>query len=100
MSMTLVIWKKMRTWGRTVSAELDGAARDTYSMVRCEELRQNPVQELDLTRATDELVVDHRAGVDLVLDALKQERVLADLPELHKLVAQSLDTPRFPAPDS
>ena len=82
----------MRIWGRTVSAELDGAARDTYSMVRCEELRQNPVQELDLTRATDELVVDHRARVDLVLHALEQEGVLADLTELHELVAETLDT--------
>ena len=55
------------------------------------------MEEFDLARATDELVVDHRAGVDLVLDTLKQKRVLADLPELHKLVAQTLHTARFAA---
>ena len=60
-----------------------------------EELRQDTRQQLNLARAPDELVVDHRAGVNLVLDALEQERVLADLPQLHQLVAQTLDTARF-----
>ena len=62
-----------------------------------EELGQDTGEQLDLTRAADELVVNHRARVDLVLDALEQEGVLADLPELHELVAQTLDTARFAA---
>ena len=56
-------------------------------MVRSEELGQNTREKLDLARATNELVVDHRARVDLVLNALEQEGVLADLPELHELIA-------------
>ena len=64
-------------------------------MASGEELRQDTRQQLDLARAPDELVVDHRARVDLVLDALEQERVLADLPQLHQLVAQALHTARF-----
>ena len=65
-----------------------------------EELRQNAVEELDPARAPDELVVDHGARVDLVFDALEQERVLADLPELHELVAETLDTFRFAIADA
>ena len=71
--------------------------RQTYSVTGGEELRQNAVEELDLARAPDEFVVDHGARVDLVFHALEQERVLADLPELHELVAETLDTTRFAA---
>ena len=68
----------------------------TYSVASGEELRQDTREQLDLARASDEFVVDHRARVDLVLDALEQERELADLPQLHQLVAQTLHTPLFP----
>ena len=64
-------------------------------MISSEELGEDTGQELDLARASDELVVDHRARVDIVLNALEQERVLADLAQLHKLVAETLDTTRF-----
>ena len=69
-------------------------------MASGEELVQDTREQLDLARAPDELVVDHRAGVELVLDALEQERVLADLPELHELVATTLDTSRFAIADA
>ena len=66
-------------------------------MASGEELGEDAREQLDLARASDELVVDHGARVDLVLDALEQEWMLADLPELHELVAQTLDTTRFAA---
>ena len=62
-------------------------ARNSYSVVGREELGQNTREQLYLARTTDELVIDHRARVDLVLNALEQEGVLADLPELHELIA-------------
>ena len=67
----------------------------THSVASGEEFRQDTREQLDLARAPDELVVDHGARVDLVLDALEQERVLADLAQLHELVAQTLHTTGF-----
>ena len=52
----------------------------SHSVASGEELRQDTRKQFDFARAPNELVVDHRARVDLVLDALEQERVLADLP--------------------
>ena len=95
--MTFVIWKKIKTCDVRVSnSRQTRGANWTYSVIGSEELGQDTGEQLDLARAADELVVDHRARVDLVLDALEQERVLADLAQLHKLVAETLDTTRFP----
>jgi hypothetical protein len=52
-----------------------------------EELGKNPRKQLNFTGGTDNLVIDEIARVELVLDIFKQEWVLADLAELHKLVA-------------
>lgn len=65
-------------------------------MASSEELGKNPREQLNFTGGTHNLVVDEIARVELVLDILKQEWVLADLAELHKLVAQAFDTARFP----
>ena len=65
-------------------------------MVGREELRKDTVEELDLARATNELVVDHRAWVHLILNALEQERMLADLAELHELIAETFETAGLP----
>ena len=59
-------------------------------------LGKNARQQLDFTRSTDELVVNETGWVDLVLDALKQERVLANLAKLHELIAQTFHTACFP----
>jgi hypothetical protein len=61
-----------------------------------EELGKNSREQLNFTRGTNELVVNETGRVDLVLNTLKQEWVLADLAKLHKLVAQAFDTARFP----
>jgi hypothetical protein len=66
-------------------------------MTSCEEFGKNAVQQFDLSRCPDELVVDISTGADLILDTLEQERMLTDLAQLHKLVAQTLDASRFPA---
>ena len=58
-------------------------------------LGQDPVKELNLARYADEIIVDGAGGVDLVFNTLKEEGVLADLTELHELVAETLDTSRF-----
>jgi hypothetical protein len=61
-----------------------------------EELGKNPREQLNFAGGTNELVVDETGRVNLVLDTLKQEWVLADLAKLHELVAQAFDTARFP----
>jgi hypothetical protein len=63
-------------------------------------LGKNARQQLDFTRSTDELVVDETGWVDLVLDALKQEWVLANLAKLHELIAQAFHTACFPITDA
>jgi hypothetical protein len=60
------------------------------------EFGEDARQKLDLTRRPDELIINHTARVDPVFDAFEQERVLTDLPELHKLIAKTLDPARFP----
>ena len=88
----------MRTYcGKCISSDHRVECESAHSVTGGEELGKNAGEQLDLARASDELVIDHGARVDLVLDALEQEGVLADLPELHELVAQTLDTTRFAA---
>ena len=60
-----------------------------------EELGQNAAEQFDLARSTNELVVNEARRVHVVLDAVEQEGVLADLAQLHELVAQALDTADF-----
>lgn len=55
------------------------------------------MQQLELAGDTVNFVIDHAAGVDLVFDAIKQERMLANFSQLHELVAEALDAAtRFP----
>ena len=68
----------------------------THSVIGGEEFWKDTRQQLDFTRCTDKRVVNVATGIDVIFDALEQERVLTDLPQLHQLVAQTLDTTRFP----
>jgi hypothetical protein len=94
--MTLVIWKKMRTYWRVngmfTVVEKEG---ETYTMTSCKELGQDTIEEFHFPRRTDKRLVDKAPRVNLVFDTLKQERMLANLSQLHKLVAQTLDSSRF-----
>jgi len=64
-------------------------------MASCKELGKNPRKQLNFTGGTNKLVIDETGRVDLVLDALEQERVLADFAKLHELITQAFDTTRF-----
>ena len=55
------------------------------------ELGKNPMEEFNLPRCPDELLVNEATRTDLVLDTLEQEGVLANLAELHEFVAEPLD---------
>ena len=65
-------------------------------MASCKELGKNPIKQLNFTGGTNKLVVDETGRVDLVLDTVEQEGVLADLAKLHELIAQAFDAARFP----
>jgi hypothetical protein len=65
-------------------------------MASCKELGKNPRKQLNFTGGTNKLVIDETGRVDLVLDTVEQERVLADLAKLHELIAQAFDTAWFP----
>jgi len=43
-----------------------------------------------------DLVVDHTTRIDLVFDAVEQEWMLADLPELHESIAKTLHATLLP----
>ena len=66
-----------------------------YTMVGGEEFRQDSRQQFDLTGRANEVVVDVSRWVDIVFDALEEERMLADLSQLHELVAKTLHTTGF-----
>jgi len=66
-------------------------------MTCCEEFGKDAVQQFDLSRCSDKLVIDKSTRADFILDTLEQEWMLADLAQLHKLVTQTLDASRFPA---
>ena len=95
-SMTFVIWKKMRTCTKSTSFHCESGVVATHSVACSEELGKNACQKLDLTRRSNKFIVYHTARVNLILDALEQEWMLADLPKLHQLVTQALDTSTFP----
>lgn len=61
-----------------------------------EEFREDTRQKFHLSGGTNEGVVDVASGVHLVLDTVKQEGMLANLSQLHQLVAQAFDATRFP----
>jgi hypothetical protein len=65
-------------------------------MVGGEELGKNAVEQLDLSGRTNEGIVDITTRIEIVLDALEQEGMLANLAELHELVTETLDATRFP----
>jgi hypothetical protein len=69
----------------------------TDSVACSKELGKDACQKLNLPRRLYELVIDHTARIDLVLDALKQEQMLTYLPKLHQLVTQALHTGTFSA---
>ena len=59
-------------------------------MVRGEELRKDTREQLDLARRPNDEVVDVTTGVDIIFDTLEQERMLADLSQLHERVIETL----------
>ena len=68
-----------------------------HSMSGSEELGENSVQEFNLARSSNELLIYHATRTDVVLDTFEQERVLANLPKLHKFITEALDATRFSA---
>lgn len=60
-----------------------------------EEFGQDTMEELQFARGTNDFLVNHPRRVDLVLNAVKQKGVLANLAQLHELVAQSLHAAGF-----
>jgi hypothetical protein len=68
----------------------------TNPMVGSEELGKNAVEQLDLSGRTNERIVHITTRIEIVLDALEQEWMLANLTELHELVTETLDATRFP----
>ena len=68
-----------------------GRAVSTYAMSSSEELGQNSVEELELSRRSNQLLVGIAGRVDLIFHTLEQERMLADLAELHDHVLKTLD---------
>lgn len=77
--MTLVIWKKIRTWCDVSIGPSQGAHTRTYSVTSGKELGEDTVEEFDLSRGANDLLIDIPAGTDLVLDTFKEVRVLANL---------------------
>ena len=57
-----------------------------------EELRKDTIEQLELAGCVHKLVINETTRADFVFHAFKQERVLANLLQLHQLVTQSLDT--------
>jgi hypothetical protein len=57
-----------------------------------EEFGQDTVQKFDFARRSHDLLVYHTTWTDDILDALEQERMLADFAELHEFVAEALDS--------
>jgi hypothetical protein len=66
-------------------------------VVRSEKFGEDARQQLEFSRGPDELVVDESTGVDFVFNLLEQERVLADLAKLHKLVRETRERIPFAA---
>ena len=64
-------------------------------MIGGEEFWKDTRQQLDFARCTDKGIVNVTTVIDVILDALEQERVLADLAQLHELVAQAFHATRF-----
>jgi hypothetical protein len=67
-----------------------------YSVTSREELGKNAVKEFNLSRGTNNLFIDISTRTYPVLNALEQERMLANLPKLHKLVRETFNASRFP----
>ena len=57
-----------------------------------DELRKDTIEQLKLAGCAHKLVINETTWADFVFHAFKQERVLANLLQLHQLVTQSLDT--------
>ena len=66
-------------------------------MVSSEQLGQDADKQFELARSPPDGIFDHTAGSTPVFNTLEQEEVLVDLPQLHELVAETLNTAiRFP----
>ena len=61
-------------------------------MTRSEELGEDANKQFGLARAPPNVMIDRTIRADPIFDAIEQERMLADLSELHKLIAETLDT--------
>ena len=69
----------------------------TYSVASSEQLGQNADKQLELARRPPDGIVDHATRSDPVFNTLEQEGVLTNLPQLHKLIAETPHTTtRFP----
>jgi hypothetical protein len=66
-----------------------------YAVTGRKELGQDAVEQLKLAARPPERVIDITRRVDRVLDVADNERVVADLPELHERVVEALDDVRL-----
>ena len=57
---------------------------------------QDARQQLQLPARPNQTLINHPTGVHLILNTLKQIRMLTNLPQLHQLVAQPLHARRLP----
>lgn len=64
-------------------------------MTSDEEFRKNAMEKFNLPRCSNNLFVYISTGIDLVLDALKQVRVLADFAQLHELITEAFNACRL-----
>ena len=67
-----------------------------YSVTRDKKFREDARKQFKFSGGTNDFVVHDTAWINLVLDALEQEGMLADFSELHKLITQPFDTTGFP----
>jgi hypothetical protein len=76
--MISVIWKKMSTLG-WVSGVAESENR-THLVFHLEHLGQDSIQQLKLARGADDLLVDVVADGKVLVDLAEDERMVADLP--------------------
>jgi hypothetical protein len=64
-------------------------------MVCGEEFGKNAMKQLKFTRRSYEPVIDQTAGIDIVFDTFKQERMLANFTELHQFISKACECITF-----
>ena len=63
----------------------------TYSVSGVLELGKHAIEKFELARGSIKQIVGLTERIDLVLDIFKDERMVADLSELHNGIVQALD---------